>query len=450
MKIKIRGIYATALTKFFKDRGYEIVNLSEEMKKRMKEDGEEADTIISDQDDKNGVIVTGKNAKEISEIMRDEFDGVMNSYNIGDIYVGKIKRVDQRKGIIYVNIGEREGILYLNDYFGFTRIGEKILVQIKHNSRIPILTTKLRIFGDDAIIIKDGYNNVSRYIKDENEKERLIQIKKIDGWGILWKSTAENKPSELLINEINKLMKKEEEIKKKFEETDEPKKIADGMKYYTIEFGANSKIKLDKIRSLVINTIKGHHMLKSSNYGLLVDFAEKVGSNSIEALNETLKEVGPRKGMLYEILHKKMNGENIYMKGIIKEVNEKEITIKREFKPIGIYDGLEIPKEKGDYGITHIYPLSWFIVHEYFNREGELKGKYININTPVEVFPKFCRYIDLEVDLIEINGKRKMIDVEKLEEAKKEGKISQKYYDFIIQKANDLLIGGDMFDRRKS
>ena len=190
--------------------------------------------------------------------------------------------------------------------------------------------------------------------------------------------------------------------------------------------------------------------MKSGGFSLLVDFAEKINSDTTKALREVIRDIGPKVGMYYEIIQKKMNGKDIFIKGTVTNISDKEITIKRNIRYKGQYDGLDIPVEKGDYAITHVYPMKWFLVHEYFSKDGNLKGKYININTPTEVFPKFARYIDLEVDIVEKEGKRRIIDIDKLDEVKNEGKISSEFYDFIMQKSNSILMGGDKFDRRES
>ncbi|MEM2104756.1 MAG: DUF402 domain-containing protein, partial [Candidatus Bathyarchaeia archaeon] len=54
------------------------------------------------------------------------------------------------------------------------------------------------------------------------------------------------------------------------------------------------------------------------------------------------------------------------------------------------------------------------------------KGAYININTPVEVYPKTLRYVDLEVDVcIKPSGEVEIVDVEKLEKAFQKGIVSK-------------------------
>ncbi|MDI6905779.1 MAG: DUF402 domain-containing protein [Candidatus Bathyarchaeia archaeon] len=55
-------------------------------------------------------------------------------------------------------------------------------------------------------------------------------------------------------------------------------------------------------------------------------------------------------------------------------------------------------------------------------------GTYINLNTPVEVYPAI-RYVDLEVDVcIQSDGTSKTLDMEKLEKALEKGIISQKLF----------------------
>jgi len=127
------------------------------------------------------------------------------------------------------------------------------------------------------------------------------------------------------------------------------------------------------------------------------------------------------------------------MKGTVIKAEENEVLIRRNLRYGKFLDGLQINIDEGDYAITSIKPGSWTLTHKYFNKEGFQKGSYININTPIEVYPKFARYIDLEVDVIERNNKREIIDLEKLEEIKKIKAISQELYDKALEIANKIV-----------
>ena len=67
VKVKIRGIYSTALTCFLKEKGFNIIQPSEIMTQRMdlEESDESADILIYDKEDLNGVTVNGIESEKI-------------------------------------------------------------------------------------------------------------------------------------------------------------------------------------------------------------------------------------------------------------------------------------------------------------------------------------------------------------------------------------------------
>lgn len=448
MKVKIRGIYSTALTTLFKSNEIDVVQPSETMSKRlgMEDNDESATTLVYDIDDLNGVVVSGDNSKKIVDILKENFfDIVIKKIETGSIYCGIIKSTKSDK--VIVNIGEEEGILNLHDYWGFLKEGEKIIVQVKSviNNR-KILSTNLRIFGENAILIKNGFTKISKHIKEKDEIQRIKEISenfKEEGWGILWKALAKGKDTEILKNEIKSLYKKEKEIRKKFDSVEKPQLIEKGLDVFYVNFGPHSKKELDKIRKNVLNTIIGHHFLKSGGQSILVDFAElleNIDDNIIsEKINKVLEKNGPKKGMFYKIKHKKINGREIHFKGIIDNVDGEKITLKRGLKPGGRFDGIGGKIEKGDYAKTIFEPNSWVLKHVYFDKNNYQKGVYYNINTPIEVFPEFSRYIDLEIDVVEKEGNKKIVDEKKLNLVKEKGFIKEELAKKAEEIANNIL-----------
>jgi len=68
----------------------------------------------------------------------------------------------------------------------------------------------------------------------------------------------------------------------------------------------------------------------------------------------------------------------------------------------------------------------WSLKHTYYSSKGLIKGKYWNINTPIEFYPDHIRYLDLHIDVIQRPGAGpKIIDQEKLEKALVRGFISK-------------------------
>jgi len=74
------------------------------------------------------------------------------------------------------------------------------------------------------------------------------------------------------------------------------------------------------------------------------------------------------------------------------------------------------------------------------SKGGKFKGAYINLNTPVELYPSKIRYVDLEVDIcIWPRGGVTAIDEEMLERAAKELIITEKFLEIVKVKTNELL-----------
>jgi len=125
--------------------------------------------------------------------------------------------------------------------------------------------------------------------------------------------------------------------------------------------------------------------------------------------------------------------------GVLLEAVGNRILLKRSFSQ-GRYDGLDLPIEGGDYGLTEAREGSWHVKNAYFSKEGKLKGEYYNVNTPVELYPFGARYIDLEIDVVRRAGERAFIvDREKVELLEKEGKISQRLEKKAIEVASHLV-----------
>jgi len=218
-----------------------------------------------------------------------------------------------------------------------------------------------------------------------------------------------------------------------------------------VEFPSLSKRKLDEIRSRVVPTLSGHHYYKAcgGKIAYMVEMAEKLLDRGcpyeeVERLfKETIWREYPYEGAKINIEHVKVNGR-IYSLGearIIKfDEQTKQIKLLRVFSTPGVYDGLGVRKEPGDYAITSMKIGEWSFRTSYFSKNGEYKGTYVNINTPIEVYPTKVRYIDLEVDIcMWPNGRIRKIDDEKLDDIVRRGYISGKLRQIIHEKIEEVL-----------
>ena len=110
-----------------------------------------------------------------------------------------------------------------------------------------------------------------------------------------------------------------------------------------------------------------------------------------------------------------------------KDFGQKKLVLRRSrFKGRSKYDGLGIEKREGDYAVSEIQESLWYYRHTYFRNDGTLIGRYININTPVEFYPDRIRYVDLEIDVVQMpDGRVFVTDEEDLEEQYKAGRLSK-------------------------
>ena len=232
-----------------------------------------------------------------------------------------------------------------------------------------------------------------------------------------------------------------------------PATLLEGSRYVDVEFPALSKKKLDEIRGSVTPTIEGHHYYKACgvNISSALDMAEKLlekGGSREEVeklLKQTIRAKYPIVGSLIEMEHVKLHGDAFNLgKAVIEAFDHHRslIRFRRVFKKKGIYDGLKTEKTPGDYAVTEAKIGEWHFKTRYFAKDGRYKGTYINLNTPIELYPYGIRYVDLEVDVcVWPNGRVKKLDEKKLKEATAEGIITPKLARIVKEKLQGIIKG---------
>ncbi|MBS7653597.1 MAG: DUF402 domain-containing protein [Candidatus Bathyarchaeia archaeon] len=218
-----------------------------------------------------------------------------------------------------------------------------------------------------------------------------------------------------------------------------------------VEFPSCSKKRLDEIRSIVVPTISGHHYYKAcgGKIAYMLEMAEKLlergGSlRDVETLfKETIRREYPHEGSRIGIEHAKIDGRVFNLgEARIIAFNDQEQRIKllRVFFTSGIYDGLKVRKEPRDYAITSMRIGEWSFKTSYFSSDGMYKGTYININTPLEIYPNKIRYVDLEADIcMWPDGRIQQIDLERLNVKVQEGCISERLKELVSKKIKEIL-----------
>ena len=163
----------------------------------------------------------------------DQLVVAQGRYQIGDVYLGTVENVLPGIDAAFVNIGESEknGFIHITDLgplrlkkggAGITELLEprqKVLVQVMKEptgTKGPRLTGNLALPGRFLVLQPHGQGvNISRRINGENERNRLRALGvliKPPGAGLLIRTEAENVSEELLIDDLEALLRQWESI----------------------------------------------------------------------------------------------------------------------------------------------------------------------------------------------------------------------------------------------
>lgn len=392
MRVRIRGIYATALT-YVLSKNFKIVQQSPQIAERFGQEivREPADVTFKDGEDKGSLIIIGGS---------DDFENYLKElfpYSI--VWKSPVK--------LYSLI-EAQNCKY-QGYDVEPCLERGIVIKPPTDGRKIIISPPKAVSKFAMVWRGEGKTFFSEHINPEDRKRLLsISVKyNKKGYNVKWRSNAQFEKNNVLEKDLESLILKYEN--ENFSNQ--------GCDFYLIRLSLEDKLELDRIRRLVTPTINFHHMLKLSR-PREVDIAESGDGSVSQLLDSLIKDY-------MEIEHIKIDGRRIFLKPgkvIEKRVSDDGyyLLLRREISGNGYYDGLGIRKEEGDYDIMEIDSSKWHEVHNYYSKDGTLKGKYINISTPPELLDGKIRYIDLEVDIvIKNNGEKFIVDEEKLEENKR-------------------------------
>ncbi len=466
IRVRVRGIYATAISVLLREKGVQLVNVSKVLQERLNLPANAelpADATIKDSNnDPHELLIIGfpEEVNHVINILVDALEYLVirrSKLNLYSSYkpLNRLKKSEDCLFEILPGIygklargyecKDYPAVHVVRGYFG--------------GKDYPIVAPGLTIVGEYLILTLGDKPRVtfSEHIKSEDRRLALLALSmkyKERGLSIHWRSSSSSAPLEKLSEELNKLVGEIEAMYKKIGEAEPGTELTKGEHLALVGLTEPAKSILDNYRSRAISTIKYHHMIKAMNpreFQSLVDFSEylvsRLGIDSIKAgealLDYIITNINTRR---IEIHHIKPTGERILLgPARLEEAKKLEngswmIKIRRLVKGSGVYDGLGIEKEPGDYIETIITTGHWYIIHKYFSQNGELKGVYININTPPEISLDKIRYYDLYIDIAyTAQDTPRVIDREELDNAYKQGLITKQLYEKALSETEKLL-----------
>ncbi|WP_276300035.1 DUF402 domain-containing protein [Halorussus lipolyticus] len=465
-RVRIRGIYTTALTERLREE-FDVVQASPPIRRRFDADfpAEEYDASVETTDDRQGAGIVGdpEAVEAIAEVLAglgiDTFQWTDPAPR-GAIFDGVV--TETLGGGAVVNLGDREGYLSFGKIDRRVHEDDRVRVQVQDPAapwadRRPTLGTEMQAFGGVASLSK----GIDRIVAsgDEATKTELARTTEMlptevpDDWGVRWEYPAGDAGMDAMDDALGAAVERAEAIDADLADApdspeegdrDLPRKLSAPEATTWCWFGRESRFALDDERRAVTTTMPGHHRVKSAHKSAsaAVDFVEDLwtetdalggdegeGGTDEFPTGAALRQFGPSAGDRLEIRHGKPDGRCFSLgRGEVSEClpDEGKVTVRRQMSGRGTYDALGTDRESGDVAITKFREGRWWYPTVYKSEEGRSKGTYVNVCTPVELFPDSARYVDLHVDVVKTpDGEVRRVDDDELDEAVEAGDISE-------------------------
>jgi len=462
IRVRIRGIYATALTQLALEKGFQVVQASRVIAERFGIPQLElpADVTLKNSDEEpSELLVVGYTwaVERVLSVLRTELP--YSFYWVGRPPLHSTVKaviVGVRGGECVARVGDVEAVLV--GAMSECREGETIVAGVVKPAVKPGEKARLvpgpRVIGDYAVVsyspLAPGRVTISEHVRSAEKRAELMSLAAgftVKGYMVHWRSSSKYADRETLLAELEKLIEKLDSVKKMAEEGAEGI-YSEGETVVVIRLSRPDKEHLDRLREKTTPTAPWHHSVKSTSPELstIIDFAEKLVARNVdktlilESLLELLADSLVQKKSIH-LIHVKTDGSVLRLgpaivKGIYVERGRIVVTLERKARSHGTYDGLGVEKEPGDVIVTEVDTDSWVIVHKYYSRSGDYKGSYININTPPEIGVDRIVYLDLEVDVAKLpSGERRVLDMERLKEALSAGIVTEK----LVEKVKELI-----------
>lgn len=432
MRVKVRGVYATAATRLLLDAGHDVVEPSEAIDKRFDAefgDGP-ADVELRSSDDYLGVYVVGDGAREVAETVSAGRD----SFVFEGVPVGAFRdaTVEETAGSgAFVRFEDGRGFLPYSKTDDRIEEGDGLRVTVVEESSpwsegSPVVAAGERVGNELVTLVRGGTGArvEGGTAEDATQLSRTVSTLGVEppsGWGVVYSRDALDAGMDALAEAL----------------TDAAERAEGGASEKEgawVYIGRAGRACYDEARAEELATVPGHHRLKATSNAAAagVDIAESLVEDpdptETVPFDVVAHRFGPTEGDRVEILHGKPDGRFPSLgRGEVVEADpeEGEIVLERRITSSGTYDALGTEREEGDVARTRFEEGAWAYPTVYESSDGESKGKYVNVCTPLEIFPEEVRYVDLHVDVVEVDGETSVVDEDELDAAVERGDIDE-------------------------
>ena len=444
MSVRVRGIYSTALTDLLEDVG--VVQASDAIADRFDADLplEPAAATVETTGDRQGVGVHGDAdtvatvADRLGNVGRDAFVWADETPRDA-VFDGRVTDTLGRGAVVDLGVGE--GFLPFNETGDRIDEGDCLRVQVRDpappwGDDRPLLGADLQVSGELARLVRGGRSEGGTGAADIVD---LLPTDPRDGWGIRWGNPADDAEFDALDAALAAANDRAAAIDDALADAPDPDEAAPATVWAGTAgrwcwFGREARFALDDVRGGVVPTMAGHHRIKAGarSASAAVDFVETVcgteASGAEFPFDVVTRQFGPREGDSVAIRHGKPDGRafSLGTGAVIERDPAGAIRVERGLSPGGTLDALDVDIEAGDVAVTKLKEGRWWYPTMYRDRDGRSKGTYVNVCTPVEVFPDAARYVDLHVDVVKhADGRVERVDDDELDAAVAAGTVSE-------------------------
>ena len=454
--LRIRGLYATALTALFRQhhQDWEIVQPDDEVRACLPDAWrmDSPDVAIDEQPDSQGLRDTlrlsgsGDGIEGVLGVLQQHFTDVIirrSGMQVGSMYMGLVGLVsrERRQSIVYLG-GQLSGTLPMGPDDRGPEVGARIPVRIEAlgngPDRRPQLSAVLTVPGRYAVLSMTPAVRISKQITSAGARERLQQLGnalETKGWGIIWRTAAQNAADEVLSEEIQDLVQQAGDLRERLSGAKTLGYLYGGDVSTQVEMPGDAKRLCDDLRAELLPTLPGHHKYKAQGdvYGATVDALEKelpaqVLRNRTAPLG-VLASVNAMESPLRDILRVRMralrDGRSTRYEGqrVAYDLDAGWVELRQELRNKDSYpDGLRLDKRPGDYAVTRFQEGGWHYVTRFYGKQGAWKADYLGLATPTAIFSDQLHLVDFGVSICHSPEQpAELIGVESLQEQQNQG-----------------------------
>jgi hypothetical protein len=429
--LRIRGLYAAALTALFRQHPsvWEIVQPDDEIRPRLPQPWrmDSPDVDIDDQPDARGtrdtirIVGPGHAVKQAVQLLQQQCIDVIthqSSSPVGAIYMGLVGLVSRARRRAVVYLGEqRVGILPLGYEDRDVPVGSYIPVRIEalsaENDTRPQLSAVLTVPGHYAVLTMAPTVRISKQITDAEARERLQRLGEAQdtgGWGIIWRTAAQEAADEVLAAEIHSLVQESQALRESLAKVTTLGYVYGGEVSTQMCLPGYAQTVCDHLRAELLPTLPGHHKYKAQRdmYGATVDALEKeLPPDLLQARTATLGVLASLDAMrapihdTLRLLVRTLDGTRApggEVERLAYDLHAGWVEVHQALRSKDSYPpDFRIDKQPGDYTITRFQEGSWNYITRFYSRDKQWKGDYACLTTPVAVFADQLHVTDLRV-----------------------------------------------------